>query len=83
MEFLSQNLDCYFFLNYIRQSLARDFGHFINGSEEDVQAGKYVYAAYFSKNIHVKWNQPGLWCFVLFFDKEDDFPDSYILGQLQ
>ena len=78
-NFLSNNGDCFHLMNVIRQTLTNDSRHFINGSVEDVNAEKYSYAVYFSKNIHVKWNQPGLWCFVLSFDKEANFPEQHIL----
>ena len=78
-ELESQNVDCFFCMNNIRSSLTQDFRHFKNGSEEDLTSEKYKYVTYFSKNLHVQWNQPGLWCFVLHFDRENINEEDHLL----
>jgi len=78
-NFLSNHGDCFHLMNVIRQTITNDSKHFIHGSDSDKKAETYSYATYFSKNIHVRWNQPGLWCFVLYYDIEADFSEPHIL----
>lgn len=60
-----EDADCIQFMDYIREQVTEDKNHFFSGLNNS--GCHRVSMPYFSPIIHVQWNHPGLWCFVLYF----------------
>lgn len=69
--------DCIHFVDYIREQVCEDKNHFFSGLNQS--GSNRVNVPYFSPIIHVQWNNPGLWCFVLYYIGEIDLKAGEIL----